>query len=139
MAFSHGKDCDIGFGTHAVPGTATDITAYVTSVTMPREIDTAETSCMGDTDKSFLAGLKGANISIEGKFDPTVDAHLDGIAGDDGIIFEYYPQGNSAGKVKYTGSCILTSYEVSESVDDAGSFSAEFQISGAVTRSLVGA
>ena len=50
------------------------------------------------------------------------------------VSFEYGPEGSTSTRVKYSGECILTSYETSAGVGDVVSFTASFQISGAVTR-----
>jgi hypothetical protein len=52
----------------------------------------------------------------------------------DSVSFEYGPEGSTATYTKYTGEAFLTSYETSAGVGDIVSFSAEFQITGAVTR-----
>ena len=50
------------------------------------------------------------------------------------LSFEYGPEGSTAGDAKYTGECIMTSYEKSGAVGDVVTYSAEFQVTGAVTR-----
>lgn len=135
MAFSHGKSAIFKVGTAGVPATPTDITAYLTSVSVPKSADTAETSVLGVAAKTYIAGLIDATISIEGRYDPTVDAHLSAIVGHaTAMNFEYGPQGGGGSAVKYSGTCICTSYEVGTDIGDAASFSAEFQVTGAVTR-----
>jgi len=134
MAYSHGSKAVIKFGTSGTPATPTDISTYVKTVSFPEEAETHETTTLGATAKSYIAGLKDATISIDGVFDPTVDAHLSGILGMDNVAFEYGPQGGTSGSVKYSGNCICTSYETETPVDDAGTFSAEFQVTGGVTR-----
>lgn len=135
MAFSHGsaavfKVQDSGSSTR-------DLSAYLQSDGISRSADVAETTVHGLTAKTYIPGLKDGTIPIEGGFDPTVDGYLEGILGMS-RAFEYYPAGEPVGvtKPKYTGSCILTSYEVEAPVDDKVSFSGEFQITGAVTRAV---
>ena len=121
-------------GNHAVPGTPVDMSTYLTSVKMPRKADTAETTTMGNSSKSHLAGLKDGTISVEGKFDPTVDAWLAALLGDTvPVSFEYGPAGTTAPAPKKTGTCICTAYDITGGVGDAVGFSAEFQITGVVT------
>lgn len=133
MAFAHGSKAVFKLDNGA--GTLTDISAYVTTVGFAPKADTADVTTLGKTAKEFLAGLRDATISLEGVFDPAVDAILDAALGAGATkTFEYGPQGSGTGAVKYTGECICTSYEVSAGVDDAGKFTAELQVSGAVTR-----
>lgn len=133
MPFVHGKSTVFKIDDSA--GALTDISAFCMNVGFPRAAGTAEVTTFGDADKEFIPGLKEGTISIEGKWDPTVDALLNGILGHaTSKTFEYGPAGSAGGSVKYTGECILTSYEDSSPVEDAAGFTAEFQITGAVTR-----
>ena len=50
------------------------------------------------------------------------------------LSFEYSPEGTASGKVKYTGEAILTNYAISSPVGDVVGYSADLQVSGAVTR-----
>lgn len=116
-------------------GTVRDLTAFLSSAGMPRSADTAETSVLGLTSKRYIPGLKDGTIPIEGPFDVTVDGYLNGILGME-RVFAYDPQGTGSGTPHYAGSAILTSYESETAVDDAGSMTGEFQITGDVTRTL---
>jgi hypothetical protein len=127
MAFSHGKDSTFTIDNSG--GTPVDITAYIISVDFPISADTAEVSTMGDSSKEYIAGLKDATISVEGKWDSTVDNTLYGIIGLTGT-FSYVPFSG----VTYSGECIMTSYNVNADIGDAVSFSAEFQVTGNVSR-----
>ena len=134
MAFVHGSKAHISLGTAATPNAPTDISQYITSVSFPSDVETAEVTTLGATAKSYLAGLENATISLEGRFHPTVDEHLSGIKGKDNIAFVYGPAGNAVGNPKYSGTCLLTSYSVDTGVDDVASFSAELQVTGPITR-----
>ena len=131
--FRHGKSTV--FKVDNSGGTLTDISNTLTDVSFPQSVDTAETSAFGSSAKTYVVGLTDATISISGMFDATVDAHLNGILGQAATVsFEYGPEGSTSPNVKYTGECILTSYEKSGAIGDMVSYSAEFQVSGAVTR-----
>lgn len=121
-------------------GTLTDISAFLTDVGFPREVDTEEVTTLGKNAKVYIVTLTDSTISIEGKWDgaaAAVDVTLSGILGQAATVsFEYGPGGSTTGDVKYTGEAILTSYEPSGSVGGSVEFSAEFQVSDAVTRSL---
>ena len=132
--FVHGSVGVFQLGTAAAPGTPTAISTFLTSVSFPFGVDTAEITTLTATAKSYLAGLEDATISIEGKFHATVDAHLNGIRRLATIAFVYGPAGSATGSPRYSGTCMLTSYEVEGGVDDAASFSAEFQVIGLITR-----
>ena len=131
--FRHGKSTV--FKVDNSGGSLTDISNTLTDVGFPQSVDTAETSTFGSSAKSYVVGLTDSTLSISGNFDATVDAHLAAVLGQAATLsFEYGPEGSTAGFVKYTGEAILTSYEKSGAIGDVVSYSAEFQVSGAITR-----
>jgi len=136
MAFVHGKSTV--FKVDNSGGTLTDISAYVDNVDFPQTVETAETTTFGSGSKTYIVGLKDSTISISGKWDgaaSAVDVTLSGILGQSATVtFEYGPSGSTAGNVKYTGECMLTNYSVSAPVGDVVTFSGDFQVTGAVTR-----
>lgn len=133
MAFVHGKSTT--FTIQDSSGTERDISAFCTSVTFSQEGETSEVTVFTKSSKDYLAGLKDATVSIEGKYDSVVDGYLNGILGHATLkTFKFGPEGNATGKIQYTGSCICTSFEADSPLDDAAGFSSEFQVSGAITR-----
>lgn len=141
MAFIHGKKSKFSVDNSA--GTLIDISAYCEEVTLSNEIDTAETSTFGSTHKTYVTGLIGASLSVSGRFDAagatTVDSVLAGILGQEASVsFEYQPSNAavSATNPKYSGEAICTNYEVSGGVGDMVGFTADFVITGTVTRAV---
>ena len=131
--FRHGKTAS--FKVDNAAGSLTDISDTLNSVSFPREAETLETTSFGSSDRTYVVGFKNQTISVEGSFDATVDTHLAAVLGQDATLsFEYGPEGTTASRIKYTGECLMTSYETSAGIGDVVSFSAEFQITGAVTR-----
>ena len=131
--FRHGKSTVFKVDNNA--GSLTDISNTLTDVSFPQSVDTAETSAFGASAKSYVVGLTDSTLSISGNFDATVDAHLAAIVGKaDSVSFEYGPEGSTATFVKYTGEALLTSYEKSGAIGDVVTYSAEFQVTGAITR-----
>jgi hypothetical protein len=131
MAFTHGKNAF--FEIDDSGGTPRNLTTFVTDVSLPRDIDMAETSTFGNTYKTFIQGLANATISISGRWDSTAttgpDAVLAGLIGAANTsTFSYGPEGNGVGKVKYTGEVYLSSYEITSPVTDVVSFTAQFQL-----------
>lgn len=117
-------------------GTLVDLSQYITSVSgLPGEADLQDVTTFGAAGRSWVPGLRSAEISIEGVWDPTVDAHFSGIIGHANTqTFEFGPEGGAAGKVRYTGECRVQSYEVPPSVGEPVSFSATLRTDGAITR-----
>jgi len=131
--FRHGKSTVFKVDNNA--GSLTDISNTLTDVSFPQSVDTAETSAFGASAKAYIVGLTDATLSVSGNFDATVDAHLAAIVGKaDSVSFEYGPEGSTATYVKYTGEALLTSYEKSGAIGDVVTYSAEFQVTGAITR-----
>ena len=135
MPFVHGKSAT--FKLDDSGGTLRDLSTYINDVGFPRSIETAETTTFqaSGSAKTYITGLTDATISISGLFDATADGYLAGVLGQAATItFEYGPAGSTAGNIKYTGECIMTGYEVSASVGDSVQASADFQVTGAITR-----
>ena len=133
MAFVHGKSSV--FKLDNASGSSTDISAFVNNVDFPETADVAETSVLGASNKTYLVGLKDATIGLTGFFDATADAIFGAVIGQSATLsFEYSPEGTASGKIKYTGECILTNYALSSPVGDVVAYSADLQVSGAVTR-----
>ena len=133
MAFVHGKDSKFKLDNSS--GSLTDISSYVNNVDFPETADVAETSALGSSNKSFVVGLKDATIGLTGLWDSTADAIFGAVVGQSATLsFEYSPEGTASGKVKYTGEAIMTNYSISSPVGDVVGYSAELQVSGAVTR-----
>jgi hypothetical protein len=113
----------------------TDISNTLTDVSFPAKVDTAEVTAFGASAKSYIVGLTDGTISISGTFDATVDALFGGVVGyATALNWNYGPEGSTTGMVKYTGLGYVTSYQKSGSVGDVVKYSAEIQITGAVTR-----
>ena len=133
MAFVHGKDSKFKLDNSS--GSLTDISSYVNNVDFPETADVAETSALGSSNKSFVVGLKDATIGLTGLWDSTADAIFGAVVGQSATLsFEYSPEGTASGKVKYTGEAIMTNYSISSPVGEVVGYSADLQVSGAVTR-----
>lgn len=101
----------------------------------PETADVAETTVLGKDNKTYIVGLKDATISLSGLWDSTADAIFGAVLGQSATLsFEYSPEGTGSGKVKYTGETILTNYAISSPVGDVVAYSADLQVSDAVTR-----
>ena len=129
--FAHGKSTD--FALDDTGGSSRNLSNTLTDVGFPQTIDTAETTAFGASNKAYIVGLKDTTISISGLWDATVDGYLAGTE-PASRSFIYGPAGSTGGNVKYTGEAILTNYSVSNPVGDVVTYSADLQVTGAVTR-----
>lgn len=135
MAFSHGKD--LAFKLDNAADALTDISAFVNSVDLTDTGEIGETTTADGTGaKTFIPGLRPFTVSIEGIFDPTVDAILDA-AVNTLKTFEFGPDGLDGGDVRRTGEVICTSYNPPANVAESNVFTAEFQGTGVLTRDTV--
>ena len=133
MAFVHGKNAFFSLE-DSVP-TVRTLSSYIEDIGFPRSIETAETTAFGATAKAYITGLTDATISVSGKFDATADGYLTSVLGQTATIaWVYGPAGNTVSFIKYSGSAIMTSYEVSATVGDVVTASFELQVTGAITR-----
>jgi len=137
MAFQHGKLS--GFHIEDSSTSLQNIGNKLNSIEISKTGDTAEVTTFNTTNmtKAYLGGLKDATISIEGKWDATIDGTLDGIVGLNKTYFLQIPSTDSSAAdfVQYTGEAIMTGYSgPTASVDDAVTFTADFQLTGSQVR-----
>ena len=137
--FKHGKNAFF-----ALDGTAAslvNISDTLNEISMPREIETAETTAYGNSDKTYITGLGDSTVSLSGMFDATLNTMVAGNIANlksgsvSSLTFEYGPAGSASPQPKFTGEALVTSYEVSSPVGDVVTFSLELQVTGAVTGS----
>lgn len=135
--FIHGKDA--AFKLDNAAGSLTDISNTLNEVTLPRSIETAETTAFGNDDKTYIVGLGDATISVSGMFDATVNTHLNAAVAalKAGTLatasFEYGPAGSASSAPKLSGEALITSYEIGSPVGDVVTYSLELQVTGAIT------
>lgn len=136
MPFVHGKG--LAFRIDNAAGTIQTISQFVDSVDLDNSIDMAETTTAGAEAKTFVSGQSDATLSVSGKWDSTAttgpDAILRGLIGlEASSTFEFGPEGSTTGRTRYTGECFMTGYAVSAPVGGVVTFTADFQVTGAVT------
>lgn len=136
----HGKDSY--FGVEDSTGTTLrNLTPYITSIDFNQENDTHDDTTMGAEGHTFRPGLTNGTIAVAGIWDKTAttgaDTVLQSLVGVEITVgFEYGPEGNTAGMVKKSGECVLSSYNESAPVADLVTWTANFQISGSVTKGV---
>lgn len=154
--FTHGKKTKFYINsagtTGSVPTVAFtyDLSVFCKDVSFPSKMDTAETSTFGSQTKTYVQGLQDATITTSGSWDGA-SALLDGTSANsttfDALIasligantnptFAYGPVGSATGQVKYSGTVILTDYTIHGAISSLVEFTANFQITGAITRGV---
>lgn len=135
MAVQHGSKAVLKLNDG---GSLRDVSPYVTQTGLNRMKELAETTPIGQSggaSKTYIAGLRDGTIPLEGNYDPTVDGYLETMYENDATAaFEYYPFGTAGGNVKYTGTFLMSQFEINTGSGEKGSISCELQISGAVTK-----
>jgi predicted secreted protein len=140
--FRHGKSAR--FELDSAAGSLVNISDVIEDIGFSQSLETAETTTMGSSAKTYITGLSDATISISGKFDSTVDAQINAIqAGlaDGTITSSSWTYRANSGAIastnpEYQGEALITSYEVSASVGDVVTFSLELQVTGAIARDV---
>jgi hypothetical protein len=113
-----------------------DISQYTTSVTLNLERNISDINPIGGAAISKLVGPYGGTISLEGGYDPVVDAILAAYmlaTTPATIAFIYRPAGSGGGTRTISGNCYFSSYETATPGDDTATWTAELAISGTVT------
>ena len=102
------------------------------SYTLEQTSDTIEDSSMGDTVRSYKAGLKSSSGSASVFFDEADAGQLLCTVGSS-ITLNLFPEGNASGDKFYAVDAIVTGYNVSASFDGMVEAEITFQGNGAVT------
>jgi hypothetical protein len=128
LSFVHGKKSFISINN-------TDISTSNKKVDLTRNSKNADVSTFTLEDEAYIAGLRGADLSIDGLFEPTEDNLIEGIyeTSDRTLTFVYGPSGNSVGSKYLTAVALITDYNISGSVGDVVQAILKLKITGAVT------
>lgn len=121
-----------------------NLTTYLTSIDMPRQVETVQVTSLQDDDHSSVPGVRGGTIRLQGwetedanGFSDVVNGILGGVGGSAASAWKYFPHGSVAGRIVYSGSAFATSYAPTGGVSGAAQASSDLQISGSVTRGTV--
>lgn len=130
-----GLNINFELGSNGSPTSLVDLSDKVSSIDFGREQDLPDvTAFNGNGARAFAAGLTQGSFSVEFFWDATIDAQLNGLIGyTTAVDFQYGPDGDTNGYRQYTGDCFLASLSTPQTVGDVKKFSAEFQVTGAIT------
>ena len=115
-------------------GSATlgDIRSFNLNITT----DVIEDTSMGDSFRSFKAGLSQFTADLEVFFDET-DAAQNALDPAAQLTLELYPEGASSGDTYFTGTVIVTSKTVTSTVDGMVEASFTAQGTGGITETTL--
>jgi len=100
------------------------------SYTLDQTADTIEDTSMGDSTRTYKAGLKAWSGSASLFFDET-DTGQDALIIGTSVAIKVYPEGASSGDTYYYGDAIITGKNISASFD--GMVEAEVTFTGTGT------
>ena len=113
-----------------------DTLGEIRSYTLESTGEVIEDTSMGDSARSYKAGLTTFTGSLEVFFDETDTAQGNLDAGTS-VTLEVYPEGAVAGDTYYTGTAIVTGRTITASFDGMVEMSISVQGSGGLTESTV--
>lgn len=125
--FRHGKNTITAVNEY-------DLTTYFNSASSADEVEVPETTTFGSASRSFIGGMKGGSISVEGLWEGSttgVDVALQAALGNaSSSVATIGPEGAGVGRRGVLVNANATSYEISAGIADLVTISAEFESSG---------
>ena len=110
--------------------------AEVRSFTLDISGEVIEDTSMGDSFRSYKAGLGSYTASVECFFDET-DTAQNALDVGSSLTLELYPEGAASGDTYFTGTVIVTGKSVSSSFDGMVEVSFTAQGTGGITETTV--
>lgn len=132
MAFRAGTTAKLYISSAA--GAVTDVSPYADSTSMDQSTNQLDVSVFGTQAMAFINGQSNGNISVSGPLDVTMHTLLTGLKGAGSTAsFIYGPGGSVASQARLAGSLNVESINYSVSASGRAEFSANLQITGAIT------
>jgi hypothetical protein len=129
MAFRHGKNTGVFYN-------GADLSPYFNEASVSNDVEVAETTAFGDTDKQYIAGLRDGTLSAAGMFDGSqgaIDQTLSALIGAEAAdVVTLTPDGVAVGRRAFSAAARQTSYEISSPVSDVVAASLEVQATDGV-------
>ena len=116
-----------------------DLSSYVTSVTLSQSADSLETTAMGDTARTFIAGLTNGTIDIDFNADfaaSKTEATIYPLVGTTtAVVVKPVAASVSATNPSYTFNVVVTEWDtLNGSIGELATHSVSWQIAGAITK-----
>lgn len=137
----------LGNGVQFKVGT-TDLSTYVSSVTISQEFDQLEVTRMGSTGHEYIAGLENSSISIDFNADfaaSAVNQTINGATAGNGLVgttasLKFVPQSGavSASNPLYTCTVLVTQWPQVYNVGELATVSVTWPVSGAISKAITG-
>ena len=127
MATHTGSEGTVKIGANAI--------AEIRSYTIDETGDTIEDTTMGDTARTYKAGLKDFTGSVDVYWDETDTTGQGALTVGSEVTIKFYPEGTTSGDTYYSGSAIVTGLTINGSFDGMVEASINVQGTGALTKS----
>lgn len=111
--------------------------AEIRSYSIDETMDTIEDSAMGDTSRTYKAGLKSFSGSADVFFDDTDSSGQGALTVGSSVTINVQMEGNTTGDHKLSGTALVTGRTISASFDGMVEASISFQGTGALTEGTV--
>ena len=116
-----------------------DLSTYVTSVTLSQSADSLETTAMGDSARTFIAGLTNGTIDIDFNADfaaSKTEATIYPLVGTTtAVVVKPVAAAVSATNPSYTFNVIVNEWDtLNGSIGELATHSVSWQIAGAITK-----
>lgn len=111
--------------------------AEIRSFSINETGETIEDTSMGDTARTFKAGLKTFTASVEVFWDETDTTGQGALDVGSEVTLNVYPEGDTSGDTYYSGTTVVTGKTVTGSFDGMVEASFELQGTGALTETTV--
>ena len=128
---------EMTFSIDSATAVITAITCYVNQADIASTLEMLEDSALCDEEQSFLPGIAGASVSLNGFVNSTTDAIFGPLVGNRTSLTKTVDYYN--GIKHYTGEVYTENVAFSGSVNSLVTFSATLRFDGAVTQTSVAA
>lgn len=139
MAVAHSKLAVVKIETPG--GVLTDVSTYCDSASLDRELEENDTTTFGaGSSRSYIPGFANVSFNVGGPWSRESDTFFSAIftamrAGTlASVSFEYGPEGEASGDIKYSGELVMNTYNgANAEIDNPQEWEAEFRVSGTLT------
>lgn len=127
---------DMGFRMDGASSTLVDIKPYLNQQDLQRQLDLIEDSSMSSTNRSYIPGLAGTTLSINGMVNSTTDGIFGPLIAASTSVSKTVEWKVNTGRY-YNGECYLTNVQYSGKTNSLQTFSASLTIDDAVNRTSI--
>ena len=124
-------------GSEGVVYNDTNQVAEVRNFSVDETMDTIEDTSMGDSSRTYKAGLKQFTATVSAFWDETDTNGQGGFDVGSEVTLKLYPEGNASGDTYYSGTALVTGKTINSSFDGMVEADYSFQGSGALTETTV--